>query len=94
MFTSPFPLSNQHCSLPPGPLATNVIQMMSFLDVKDGKYVNSQQTPRVQISALGAVLGSQEGDTYLRSLNFDQSTVGRQRIATSLIANDFALDYV
>ena len=45
--------------------------MMTFLDVQDGDYVNNQQMPKVQVSALGVSLGSEEDSGFLRILNYN-----------------------
>ena len=45
--------------------------MMAFLDVQDGDYVNSQNMPRLQISAMGGCMDSKEDTSYLNSLNFN-----------------------
>ena len=54
-----------------GMLSGSAVQMMTFLDVQDGDYVNNHQMPKVQVSALGVSLGSEEDSGFLRILNYN-----------------------
>ena len=54
-----------------GMLSGSAVQMMTFLDVQDGDYVNNQKMPKVQVSALGVSLGSEEDSGFLRILNYN-----------------------
>jgi len=56
-------------------LSADPIQMMSFLDVKNGNYVMNDQMPKVQLSALGLILSSHKGDRYVSSLNLQPDVV-------------------
>ncbi|XP_067947042.1 alcohol dehydrogenase [acceptor]-like [Watersipora subatra] len=60
-----------------GLLATNPVQAMCLMDIKDGSYVYNELPPRVQVCALGMCIGLQEGDSYVKSLNYNPWTVSR-----------------
>ena len=45
-------------------MTANPVQMLSFMDVKDGKCVVSEDMPKLQIHAFGGSLGSDSEQKY------------------------------
>ena len=50
-----------------GMLSANTVQMLSYFDIEDGKYLSNSEMPKIQISSLGICIGAAAED--VRHLN-------------------------